>query len=377
MDSKATDRQATGSRLRVSPGGVAEQTPGLYYRGEIDKPAFTVSLGWVQGTCPDSERGRLLEWLGYWFGAWSERSKGLYGYLCGKEFVGGAIVLHGLHGERRECCLVVPQSAMEAWSLEDVSEFLCGLAAFNFRCSRLDTSIDDNLRSVSLDQVRESIASGELVGFRKVTDYREQRVLAGGRGVELTGDGLGFGSRGSSGSGRYVRIYDKRLESKGKRDCIRWEAEYSGQKAMTVYLLLLEVSDVDNQNDLRLRLAQLVTGALSFRAAAAGEGQRQHASRREDSAWWAEFKRATSEGIVIPSMPTKPATIERRQVWVKAAVGKSLAMLRLYMGEPSFDEFIRRSADDAESSLTGLERVTASSAEWYAREFESSGAAFL
>ena len=83
-----------------------------------------------------------------------------------------------------------------------------------------------------------------------------------------TGDSVLLGSRGNNGSGKYMRIYDKKLEMMLRgipadqcEDCIRYELELADEKAEAAWRLLVICRDVEEFTQTCGRLA--VSGVSS------------------------------------------------------------------------------------------------------------------
>ena len=109
--------------------------------------------------------------------------------------------------------------------------------------SRCDTGFDDYKRVVGPEDVKNDSTGGHklLVSHaRKAAMYTSYDLE---KGVE---DGHGF--RIGSGSGRrFLRAYDKGEESKGEKNCIRWEEQHRDAAAGSVVAALVEAGPVDGQ----------------------------------------------------------------------------------------------------------------------------------
>ena len=102
------------------------------------------------------------------------------------------------------------------------------LEALGVKCTRIDLAADDFTRKrLVMDVIHQAATAGHVVGFRC---YDPRRPLKNMQTGQLAGDTAYFGKRGNHGSGRYVRFYDKGLESNGEVDSIRYEVELSGQR---------------------------------------------------------------------------------------------------------------------------------------------------
>jgi DNA relaxase NicK len=91
------------------------------------------------------------------------------------------------------------------------------------KATRCDVALSTmSCRVASMDDIRAAADRGNYAGFLKHMPLREQM-----RDGTITGDSVTFGARGKDGSGKYMRIYDKALESGGVVDAIRYECVFS------------------------------------------------------------------------------------------------------------------------------------------------------
>jgi DNA relaxase NicK len=109
--------------------------------------------------------------------------------------------------------------------------------------SRCDTGLDDYSRSVTPEDVRAACKGPDRL---MVSHARK-----GGLYVEddfETDSEVGHGFRVGSGSGRrFIRVYDKGEESKGEKNCIRWEEQHRDAAAEMVVAALAKAGPVYGQ----------------------------------------------------------------------------------------------------------------------------------
>ena len=147
--------------------------------------------------------------------------------------------------------------ALEWLSHEGFLSLIRELSELGIKPTRIDVALDDYDRELSLDWHREQISlSKTLCYFRKancISDLINDRL-----------ETIYLGRRGGSGSGVFYRIYDKFIQSEGKINAIRYEAEFTGDKVKTVFGMLLEcsVTDIGTYED---TVAGLVLGCLDYR----------------------------------------------------------------------------------------------------------------
>jgi hypothetical protein len=138
---------------------------------------------------------------------------------------------------------------------------------------------------------------------------------------ELEGDMATFGRRGKDGKGRYVRVYDKGLESQGEIDAIRVEVELSGDTAKQWFLIL---AACDDQNELERKIGQIVVGSILF---ADKSGSHGHADRFRVLPWWKRI--AELVGSASVKVERVRPTLEKSVAWVKRSMPVTLARLAL------------------------------------------------
>lgn len=275
----------TGGKLRSRPEVALDwmRTVALV---DLDDPA-----------AHDDERERAVSLLRAHYGEPARVGGGKDFYRYGVYWENGATVLYG-HSKAGPS-LEVPGEALAELSFSEQVGLLteCMLGR---RCTRLDIAVDfrDDRKVGLIDQVREltvgPVREGktdtagrvltELVGAKRVRPHEE---WVGSRCVNW---GVDIGRRGSDGSGRFVRVYDKGLKS---GTCLRghwerWETQLC--------------KDVANQVAVRLATAESHLEAVSFaweqalgavdfkeirvRKSGLSEGELVPERERPRSAWW-------------------------------------------------------------------------------------------
>ncbi|MBN2293545.1 MAG: replication initiation factor domain-containing protein [Pirellulales bacterium] len=202
-----------------------------------------VSVHWIQGTVPWEKTLSLVNYLSKVFKAEPiRRDYGMYRYDSGYEWFNGVRVFTDTTRKRNDdihngrSCVMIPGEACDSLEAERLWLLIRDLC-YKFWClaTRLDCAFDDFRRSVTLDQVKDAAMAGNFSGFRRWKPD-EPRTRSG----EYEGRAVYFGRRGKDGGGRYLRVYDKGLESGGKIDSIRWEPEFCKHKARAALWLLAQ-----------------------------------------------------------------------------------------------------------------------------------------
>ena len=236
---------------------------------------FAVSVDWVQGIVKDEYLTPLIQVVSAVAGEGKERGTSLNGYTRSIVWESGARVYWG--SERGDVWLVVPGAtcARMRWTA-DLRAFLDLLADAGFRCTRLDLACDDYSRElIKMDVVHASVRN--VTRYKTASPRRDVNPLTG----ELRSDSVYFGARGKNGSGKYVRFYDKRLESDGLVDCNRLEIEFSAEHAACVFENLV---DAASDAHLAAKIGRAIAGAIEFRERRAEA--HGHLDRMPLLAWW-------------------------------------------------------------------------------------------
>ena len=222
---------------------------------------------------------------------------------------------------RDDCLLACPGQGLAVVNVDEQLRLLRQLHGLGFHTSRVDCKVDDFARSIELDQVHAAADAGNFTNFRLTQPIQPKRIAAGG--MEKVGDSRTFGRRGSDGSGVYYRVYDKLLESKGEVDCIRWEAEFGGEKAREVGRLL---ADCEDARQLVEVVGQLVGGHIDFRI----RGDETHVDRRPRLAWWAEFLERIGSAVISIARVTPPLQSALRQLGkqYRSTLGQALVICK-------------------------------------------------
>ncbi len=340
LNGTALEHQAD---LKGAAGGRAAGAPNPPYVSRGLNP-HSIGLHWLRGTVAQERKDDLCSFIAEVFSDSEPVSQewGRWRYDRGVRFEPLGIALYydstpdrgrNIHAGR--CCLDIPGSAIDLLPPDGQRELVQELMLrFHLRASRFDIAFDDYKRNIEVSALFEHYQEGAVVGFRRVDRYIGQKT-PGKKGK--INDGITFGVRGSSGSGKYLRIYDKGLESEGKENCIRWELELTGSCAFEVCSKVLMCQNVAAYGGL---LGAVMAGIIDFRVRACGAGQKKNASRRERMDWWARMVEILGGEEIRVRGKVPEATIERTASWVRRQVSGSLAAVRQALGPEEFDEWL-------------------------------------
>lgn len=337
-----TDHPRTGTAARRPGAGTGGPPIGnTGGKSPIQCDARAISIHWLRVTHPGSRRYELRDRLVELFGE-PDECRGRWFYERGERFANGVLLLWGgasnarvggevaADGDGEEpggdgtCCVDVPGSAIDA--IEPGERFgVCVELSLGGRVSRFDVAADawHSERVGLIAAILDACARGELCGSRSW----EPRVSY--RGLDRVAWGVNLGLRGKKGSGRYVRVYDKGLES-GELPEGRWErfeVEFTGDCAAEV------ASDVlSGGGDWESRAWGRVNGAVSFREVGASNGE---LARRPLVSWWARW--VSGSVPVSTVMKRAVTTLERHAEWLAATVLPTVARLGREAGVPFTD----------------------------------------
>jgi DNA relaxase NicK len=178
--------------------------------------------------------------------------------------------------------------------------------------------VDDFLRVVSPSDVYVECERGNLSGFR-LFRADSPRKMTIGQSVKV-GDAVVLGRRGKQGAGKYLRVYDKNLETLGQRDCVRWEVEFSDKRARAVMHRLTMAEGVEEFGAL---CGSLVGGSVEFYDRAGS--QERHLERLQRVEWWQRL--LDRIGWLRVRAARRFSSVGRVAAWVTSQVAASLAML--------------------------------------------------
>ena len=233
------------------------------------------------------------------------------------------------------CRLSISGKACSSVPLDLLLRFLevVGHANADLVCSRIDVCLDDYGKRLTFDNLCAALDAGNMSGFRK-GDSVKNHDRSGGWTVYL----------GSRQSEHFVRIYNKSAESKKRIDAVRWESEFKGGKADSIFRKLVSCKTVVAS---LANLEMLIFGDFDFI-----HKVDRNIERCDRLDWWDEFLLWVGFGR-CKILTNKPVTsIESRVLWIKKQVEKSLALLSCALGLDDFQSFVD------ERVASGLRRLT-------------------
>jgi hypothetical protein len=143
----------------------------------------------------------------------------------------------------------------------------------------------------------------------------------------------------------FYRIYDKLLESCGEVDCIRWEVEFSNERAHEVGRNLSAL--VEDPTAAERFISSQIAGNIDFRI----RGNETHVDRRPRLSWWSMLVARLGEARTVVSRLKN--SLQASAAWIKKSVAPTLAKLHFASQQQGRDFFLsmRQMISDELSSL--------------------------
>lgn len=355
--------RAKSAKAAVNPPtvtrGFNSQTTNLPSDSELSEqeaevlagPRTVVGSHWLRGSLMDTEMNWVLEKMCVLFGSEVEEQK--YGLLPRYDRhyrwpCGASINFHstqaGWDSTLGRLAVEIPGKALESLDSWYIGQFCDLLDKHGFHASRIDVYSDDHRRLITPSRLYSLVyesglfpddpMKADFAGFRVISNKHRAK-----KGVGVIHDEITFGLRGSKGGGKYLRFYDKSLESGGENNACRWELELSGKKAQSAFKKIVEAfrksggghsKSIDAMTDV---IGGIIGGSIDFlkRTERAGDKNLCRLTRYH-------FWSLILEGIGKAKLATKIVvkTIEGAREWVGKQVTGILQMLTTALGRAEF-----------------------------------------
>jgi hypothetical protein len=297
-----------------------------------------LKIDWLNFTFPLLMLGTFRTLVQTILGEFKDRDRGVHTYKSSAVSAAGGLIAW-TEGRKEAFCSLNAQ-AWDRIALGQQLIFLRDLVEmFSAKFTRVDCAMDDYHRFASMDEIQAAAEADNFVGFRNTDSHRPRK-----RGVGRTGDSRTFGSNGKNGSGKYLIIYDKALESKGVIDSIRYEARFFKQYAD---LLVRNFVESDGEEEFRRKIGRAVGGVIDFRQ----RGAETHVERMPRLAWWQLI--VDQIGYAKVTVPKIIPPLEQWCVYAEKAVFPSLALLRTVADSMGIDfyDFMHAQLDKSEEKI--------------------------
>lgn len=309
------------SRVAKSPEGSSPLVSDL--------PDPEVGIDWLRMTGPAGKLSRLMRVCErVWGDGYEHKDRGLWSYRESFVWEGGPKVLFSQGGDNDTCAVEVTGKVLSEMDGSKRLQLARVLWKIGLRPSRLDIAVDYKGKDLTL--VADAVDAGEGFHYCRTRTFKAEAPKCG---LQLTGHQANFGKRGSEGSGRMLRVYDKGLEQRwcvenGERrefdegEWQRWEAELSDECASKALLQIMEAGRYGGAWE--AEAASIALWAVEFRERKEGSRAREIA-RRPMLEWW----RALVEGIrqVRVVKPRESTRFAGFADWFGKAVAPTLKLL--------------------------------------------------
>jgi Replication initiation factor len=279
----------------------------------------------------DDVEATILKYFDTWVD-WSNATSGIAGHFwqaIAKSPTGIRICKNYEDGLVCQVRVEIPGNPL-AYISGDESWQLCkDLHGLGLRCTRFDWAMDDYLRGLDFDLILEACDAGRFARCRVIKPHIK---FVAGEGKVI--EGFSCGSRQSD---KFVRIYDKEIESRGTdnyADCIRYEAEFKGAYAEKIFEEFLTAPSVEIAFDLA---AKYSLGCVDFI-----DRVDPHLNLCPVVSWWQSFIDAVGGKKRMRVSRVQPFADKVGRIinYHKRQVAKGLAILHECLGDCRFKSHI-------------------------------------
>jgi hypothetical protein len=228
--------------------------------------------------------------------------------------------------------------------LERIDLIMTMLSEPESKLTRIDSALDDYQYTVKFQDLQDAQSTDNFSGFNL-----SGISLSKKRGCE-PGRTYYFGSRKSS---RYLRVYDKGIESNGEKLCMRWELESKQTAAQQIGRLIYDYVGY-NEEQLKKLLLDLIIGSINF---IDRNPNSSNLDRMKRLSWWQQFIDYIS-AVPLRIPPPKPErSLQKSQNWLYNQVSSTIAMVKHVYGPERFLQIIDELVEDGLTKFTDYHRA--------------------
>ena len=253
-------------------------------------------------------------------------------------------------GKPGQLLLVVPAKPIRSMSQKENAVFLqCLMEDYKGEFTRFDIALDDFGKRLDFDAVSEAIWEQNYFDFKKFRD-----ISSGSLGSDERGRTIYMGSTTSP---KFLRFYNKSVESGGETDSYRLELVLKADHAKIVgsawCQMLLEPEDVVSR-----WLSSLVIGAVDFR-----KKIDKNRDRCPVLSWWSDFCAAVNASGIKIVLPKKQNCLVRTMDVLEFQYAPTIAIIAEVLGaafEPYIEQLLQSGKDRMSSrhrAIIGLARA--------------------
>jgi len=327
--------------------------PGFVIPGCTTRKGNPTGVHWLRNSFDFKDLEAVKAMVCSFFGAFEICYNGILSYSARYIWSFGVSLCFDEDPDLRQKChrdritLDIPGLACDELTAPDLVLLLECIQELGGKCIRIDVFFDDYNRTVSLKELRTTIDKHDFSGFRVASKNQTIDVTKKENGG-VTYDAVTFGRRGSKGSGKYFRIYDKNIESKGKENCIRFEQEYSQHYAQKVFTILAGTGG--NLDVFAVSCGAMIGGSIRF-VHRTGE---RNIVRLKLYDWWEEITKYL--GILSVRIAKKKCALTGMISWHERQLSPSLACIRkAFATEKDFYRWLDNSLNVGESRMNKLQ----------------------
>ena len=335
---------------------------------------ITIGLDWYRCTMPRKYLNSLIELCENVFNSPIERRVNNNGDNIGSRFyrctyrssdglsISSENRMLPESSPKQHLLLDVPAQVLNQISEEHKHVFLGRLQEMSAKTTRIDLRIDDYAKQLLIEGLYEDVRRGNFTGFRSFGLHVSGRVSSA-----VLGQTLSFGARGKSGTGKYLRIYDKEVESKGKEKCLRLELELSKDRAQQ-FVDALTMVEFSQYQEI---ISATIFGAIKF-VKRESSGRLDRAKERE---YWQQFKERVYQAARTTvltefklTLEKKVPTIASKMKWLEDQVSTTLAMMEEIMSIDDkivdFSRYVDDLVEKGKTKFSNSHYATISSYVW-------------
>lgn len=269
-------------------------------------------------------------------------------YICGRKFLesmrslDNSIILGYNFPQDSavvgEVILNIGGSALSRLPLDSLHTFCRTLYQLGAHCTRFDVAIDDYSKSYFNSETLDSTLKAGNFSGAHLTNYH----------TSTYGNGGWLYTIAKRGSDKYLRIYNKSVESKGVIDSYRFEVEYKNCRSKHIFEKFCELE------------TDLLTDFLSYTAVGSFDFIDRTYDERTDRCprlpWYSAFVESVG-GIIKWSLARVRPTIEKTQDWIEKKVIKSIVVISKSIGFTKYQNWFSTIYNQAALNLDYIHRL--------------------